>query len=105
MLLLGFLVTGIAVGAGVPASWTYIGETSGDTNRAHNIGISQFAWSMGPVIIFISGTLLAPLGLLGSRLLFAFLTVVAFIAWNLQKKVTRITGLDQSKEKRIGIAS
>ena len=51
MLLLGFLVTGMAVGAGVPASWTYIGETSGDENRAHDIGISQFSWSMGPVII------------------------------------------------------
>ncbi|MDR0810927.1 MAG: MFS transporter, partial [Paludibacter sp.] len=28
MLLLGFLVTGISVGAGVPASWTYISESS-----------------------------------------------------------------------------
>lgn len=87
ILLLGFLVTGMAVGAGVPASWTYIGETSGDTNRAHNIGISQFAWSMGPVIIFIAGTLLAPFGLNGSRILFGFLTVVAFIAWNLQRRL------------------
>nr|WP_054755756.1 MFS transporter [Liquorilactobacillus satsumensis] len=87
MLLLGFLVTGIAVGAGVPASWTYIGETSGDTSRAHNIGISQFAWSMGPVIIFVAGTLLAPLGLAGSRILFAFLTIVAFIAWSLQRRL------------------
>ncbi|KRN11100.1 L-rhamnose-proton symport [Liquorilactobacillus mali KCTC 3596 = DSM 20444] len=102
MLLLGFLVTGIAVGAGVPASWTYIGETSGDTNRAHNIGISQFAWSMGPVIIFVSGTLLAPLGLMGSRLLFAFLTVVAFIAWNLQKKLPESQDWINQKKKELG---
>lgn len=99
MLLLGFLVTGIAVGAGVPASWTYIGETSGDTNRAHNIGISQFAWSMGPVIIFVAGTLLAPIGLLGSRILFAFLTVVAFIAWNLQRKLPESKDWLEQKEK------
>ena len=26
MLLLGFLITGISVGVGVPASWTYISE-------------------------------------------------------------------------------
>ncbi|MBK0296343.1 MFS transporter, partial [Bacillus sp. S34] len=26
MLLVGFILTGIAVGAGVPASWTYIAE-------------------------------------------------------------------------------
>ncbi|KMO52657.1 major facilitator transporter, partial [Lacticaseibacillus rhamnosus] len=45
MLLAGFLVTGLAVGAGVPASWTYISETSQDDNRAKNIGVSQFAWS------------------------------------------------------------
>ncbi|MCP0887420.1 MFS transporter [Ligilactobacillus sp. WILCCON 0076] len=98
-LLLGFLITGIAVGAGVPASWTYIGETSGDTNRAHNIGISQFAWSMGPVIIFIAGTLLAPLGLNGSRILFGFLTIVAFIAWNLQRKLPESQDWLDQKEK------
>ncbi|MDK6286113.1 MFS transporter, partial [Klebsiella pneumoniae] len=34
MLLAGFLITGLAVGAGVPASWTYISETSQDDNRA-----------------------------------------------------------------------
>jgi inositol transporter-like SP family MFS transporter len=92
MLLVGFLITGIAVGAGVPASWTYISETSGSTNRTENIGISQFAWSMGPAIIFILGVVLAPLGLLGSRLMFGLLTVIAFIAWNLQR------GLHESKE-------
>ncbi|KRK37179.1 MFS transporter [Loigolactobacillus bifermentans] len=92
MLLAGFLITGIAVGAGVPASWTYISETSGSTNRTENIGISQFAWSMGPAIIFILGVVLAPLGLLGSRLMFGLLTVIAFIAWNLQR------GLHESEE-------
>lgn len=87
MLLAGFLITGMAVGAGVPASWTYIGETSDGKNRAHDIGISQFSWSMGPVVIFISATLLAPLGLLGNRILFVILTVVAFIAWSLQRNL------------------
>ena len=92
MLLAGFIITGIAVGAGVPALWTYISETSDEGNRAKNIGISQFSWSMGPVIIFVAGTLLAPLGLLGNRILFALLTLIAFIAWLLQR------GLDESQE-------
>ncbi len=87
MLLLGFLITGISVGAGVPASWTYISETSESTNRAHNIGISQFAWSLGPAIIFTLGLAFSPLGLLGNRLVFGSLFVVAFIAWNLQRKL------------------
>lgn len=102
MLLLGFLVTGMAVGAGVPASWTYIGETSGDENRAHDIGISQFSWSMGPVIIFVAGTLLAPMGLMGSRILFAVLTVIAFIAWLLQRKLPESQDwLDQKRREKL----
>ncbi|MEE6665858.1 MFS transporter [Pediococcus acidilactici] len=107
MLLAGFLITGIAVGAGVPASWTYISETSGSTDRAKNIGISQFAWSMGPAIIFIAGTILAPIGLLGNRLLFIFLTIVAFIAWRLQSKLEESQVFEEQKqaEKDSGITS
>ncbi|MBQ4027680.1 MAG: MFS transporter, partial [Prevotella sp.] len=60
MLLMGFLVTGISVGVGVPASWTYISESSEVSNRGRNIGISQMAWGIGPTIILILGTLLAP---------------------------------------------
>ena len=107
MLLAGFLITGIAVGAGVPASWTYISETSGSTDRAKNIGISQFAWSMGPAIIFIAGTILAPIGLLGNRLLFVFLTIVAFIAWRLQSKLEESQVFEEQKqaEKDSGITS
>lgn len=92
MLLAGFLITGIAVGAGVPASWTYISEQSDDGHRARNIGISQFAWSMGPVVIFIAGSLLAPMGLMGNRILFGILTVIAFIAWLMQRT------LDESQD-------
>ncbi|MCD2256697.1 MFS transporter [Lactobacillus sp. CC-MHH1034] len=104
MLLAGFLVTGIAVGAGVPASWTYISETSEGNNRAKNIGISQFAWSLGPAIIFVGGVLLAPMGLMGNRILFAFLTLVAFIAWRLQSKLEESQEwVDQkAQEKREG---
>lgn len=39
MLLVGFLVTGLAVGAGVPASWTYISETSNDDARAKKTSV------------------------------------------------------------------
>ena len=60
MLLAGFLVTGISVGVGVPASWTYISESSEVGNRGRNIAISQMAWGIGPTIILILGTLLAP---------------------------------------------
>lgn len=122
MLLLGFLVTGISVGAGVPASWTYISENSEVGNRGRNIGISQFAWGVGPAIILILGMLLAPgkagesagvlfeyvqkaalfclgsdasveaVNVFSSRIIFGSLFIVAFIAWILQRK------LDESKD-------
>jgi inositol transporter-like SP family MFS transporter len=110
MLLIGFLVTGISVGIGVPPSWTYISETSEATNRGRNIGISQLAWSVGPAVIFLFGWLVSPTGplggevrslgtfvlqtddavsldLFGNRLIFLTLFLVAFTAWLLQRRL------------------
>lgn len=108
MVVVGVVLSGLSVGAGVPASWSYISETSSSTSRASNIGISQFAWSCGPAIIFIvslvlsfilpgfeaDGTTLLPAGtygpfdgLLATRILFAILFIVALIAWNLQRQL------------------
>lgn len=115
MLLAGFLITGISVGIGVPASWTYISESSNMNNRGRNICISQMSWGFGPMIILLLGMLFAPDGYLfdwieriaqvfvssdcreaidvfSSRIVFFSLLVVAFIAWNLQRK------LEESKE-------
>lgn len=116
MLLAGFLVTGISVGIGVPASWTYISESSEINNRGRNICISQMSWGFGPMIILLLGMLFAPGGYLfdwvenighilggasltgdalnvfSSRIVFFSLFVVAFIAWNMQRK------LEESKE-------
>ena len=118
MLLCGFLVTGISVGVGVPASWTYISESSEVNNRGRNICISQMSWGLGPMIILMFGMLFAPGGYLygivdsiahavigadaaetavqvfSSRVVFFTLFVVAFIAWNLQRQ------LEESKEWR-----
>ena len=108
MVVVGVVLSGLSVGAGVPASWSYISETSSSTKRASNIGISQFAWCCGPAIIFIvslalsfilpgfesDGTTLLPAGtygpfdgLLATRILFAILFIVALIAWNLQRQL------------------
>jgi inositol transporter-like SP family MFS transporter len=116
MLLAGFLITGISVGIGVPASWTYISESSEINNRGRNICISQMSWGFGPMIILLLGMFFAPGGYLfgwvesiahviggetlagdalnvfSSRVVFFSLFVVAFIAWNMQRK------LEESKE-------
>lgn len=81
MLFLGFVITGIAVGAGVPASWTYIAEQAPSKDRAKHVGTAQLAWSFGPLIGFALAALLAPLELFGSRMIFIHLFIVAAIVW------------------------
>ena len=130
MLLVGFLITGISVGVGVPASWTYISESSEINNRGRNICISQMSWGIGPMIILLLGMLLAPEGILfdwvksvaglfvdttivsdsvkvfSSRIVFFSLFVVAFIAWNLQRGLqesAEFTAQKDSAEKQSGL--
>jgi inositol transporter-like SP family MFS transporter len=81
MLLAAFIITGVAVGAGVPASWTYIAEQAPSDGRAKHVGTAQLAWSIGPLIGFALAAALAPMGLLGSRLIFLHLFVVAAAVW------------------------
>ena len=64
MLVCGFLFTGISVGVGVPASWTYISESSNVNNRGRNICISQMSWGVGPMVILLLGMFFAPGGYL-----------------------------------------
>lgn len=123
MLLAGFLVTGISVGVGVPASWTYISESSEVNNRGRNICISQMSWGIGPMVILLLGMLFAPGGSLygwvealaaavggsglseagtqvfSSRVVFFSLFIVAFIAWNLQRGLQESAEFNASEKK------
>ena len=67
MLLIGTVIIGVAVGAGVPVSWTYMSEESPKEKRAYRVGATQLAWSIGPAVTFALAVLLAPLDLLGSK--------------------------------------
>ncbi|MBD1382901.1 MFS transporter [Metabacillus arenae] len=102
MLLIGTVITGIAVGAGVPVSWTYIAEESPENKRAAHVGTAQLAWSIGPMITFVLAVLLAPLGLLGSRLIFIHLFIIAFITWYIRQGLSesKIWSEQKEKEKR-----
>lgn len=81
MLFVGFVIIGLAVGASVPAGWTYIAEFAPAAERGKHIGATQLAWSFGPLIGFALATALTPLGLLGSRIIFGHLVVIALITW------------------------
>ena len=131
MLLAGFLVTGVSVGVGVPASWTYISESSEVNNRGRNICISQMSWGVGPMMILLLGMFFAPGGyffdfveavayifsdahlpcdketvnVFSSRIVFFSLFVVAFIAWNLQRQLQESAEFTAQKadEKKNGL--
>src|SRR6476469_2501142 len=81
VLLAAFIITVIAVGSGVSAAWTYIAEQAPSEGRAKHIGTAQLAWSIGPLIGFALAAALAPMGLLGSRLIFLHLFIVAAVVW------------------------
>jgi inositol transporter-like SP family MFS transporter len=127
MLLTGFLVTGISVGIGVPASWTYISESSENNKRGRNICISQMSWGFGPMIILLFGMLFAPGGyfyspveslahsiigadaaqaaveVFSSRVVFFTLFIVALVAWNLQRQLQESAEFTKSEDKKAGL--
>ena len=127
VLLVMFLVTGISVGVGVPASWTYISESSEVNNRGRNICISQMSWGFGPMCILLFGMLFAPGGYLfgwvesiahffgsadmsqeavnvfSSRIVFLTLFIVAFVAWNLQRQLQESAEFTKSEGKKAGL--
>lgn len=119
MLVIGIVLSGLSVGAGVPASWSYISEMSSSTKRASNIGISQFAWSCGPAIIFALGLILSFIvpsfdanqnllpagtygpfdGVLGMRIIYLILFIVALVAWNLQRQLQESKDWEEKNKK------
>lgn len=99
MLLAGYIITGIAVGAAIPAAWTYIAEEAPAGERAARVGWGQLAWGIGPVISLLLSVALAPLGLLGSRIIFAQLFVIALITWILQQQINESTIWEEQKAK------
>ncbi|MEU6534805.1 MFS transporter [Streptomyces sp. NPDC047000] len=101
MLFTGIVLTGIAVGAGVPVAWTYIAEEAPTEERAKHVGTAQLAWSIGPFIGFALATALVPLGLLGSRIIFAHLFVIAFVTWWVRRGLSESDTWKESNEKQV----
>lgn len=77
MIVLGFVLVGLAVGADIPASWSLIAEQAPDTKRGAHSGVAQLLWYLGPVAVLIAAYFLKPFGLDGVRWLFIHLMVLA----------------------------
>ncbi|MDQ4129351.1 MAG: MFS transporter [Actinomycetota bacterium] len=85
MLFIGTVIVGVAVGADVPTSLALIGEFSPSRARGRLIGLSQVAWSLGPIVVFVLAFVLSGMDLLGIRIVFAHLFVVAIVTWALRR--------------------
>lgn len=88
MLFAGVFVIGVAVGADVPTSLALVGEFSPPTARGRLLGFTQVAWSLGPVVVLVLALVLSPFGLLGIRIVFIHLFVVALVTWALRQGLT-----------------
>jgi MFS transporter, SP family, inositol transporter len=85
MLMIGTFIVGVAVGADVPTSLALIGEFSPSKARGRLMGLSQVAWSLGPIVVFVLAFALSSYDLLGSRIVLAHLFVVAIVTWVLRR--------------------
>lgn len=101
LLIIGVILMGIAVGAGVPASWTYIAEEAPQESRAAHVGTAQLAWSFGPAVGFALAIMVAPLGVDGSRLIFFHLFIVAAITWWVRRGLPESTRWKQQRAEEI----
>lgn len=85
MLFFGTVVVGIAVGADVPTSLALVGELAPPHARGKLLGFTGVAWSLGPVVVLLLALVLAPFDMLGIRIVFLHLFVVAIVTWALRR--------------------
>lgn len=88
MLFVGTFLVGVAVGADVPTSLALVGELAPSKARGKLMGLTQVAWSLGPIVTLVLALVLAPYGLFGIRIIFAQLFVVAIVTWYLRQGLT-----------------
>jgi MFS transporter, SP family, inositol transporter len=100
MIVLGMVLVGLAVGADIPASWSLIAEMAPQGARGKHSGVAQVLWYLGPVVVLAMFLGLAPLGVLGARLVFAHLTIVALVLTLLRARMKESALWEEARAKR-----
>lgn len=98
MLFVGTFIIGVAVGADVPTSLAFVGEAAPDKARGKLLGFTQVAWSFGPVVVLWMAMFLADLGILGIRIVFLHLFVVAIVTWYLRQGLAESARWKEAKK-------
>jgi len=102
MIIAGFVLVGLAVGADIPASWSLIAEMAPDRRRGRHSGVAQLLWYLGPVVVLISFALMAPLGILAARIVFAHLAVLAVALTLLRSRMQESQRWEAAKRVEFG---
>ncbi|WP_353227827.1 MFS transporter [Novosphingobium sp.] len=108
MIVTGFLIVGLAVGADIPASWSLIAEQAPDDRRGRHSGMAQVLWYLGPVVVLLMSLALTSLGELGARIVFAHLLIIALALTFLRSRMQesqRWTDAQASGEARPPIST
>ena len=100
MIVVGFILVGLAVGADIPASWSLIAEMAPSGKRGQHSGVAQVLWYLGPVTVLAMFLVLTPLGILGARVIFAHLAIVAIALTLLRARMKESTLWEHASAKR-----
>ena len=104
MIVLGFVLVGLAVGADIPASWSLIAEQAPDKKRGAHSGVAQLLWYLGPVAVLVAGYFLQPFGIAGVRWLFVHLAVLAIALTFLRSSMKESKRWEEAQEAADGKA-
>jgi inositol transporter-like SP family MFS transporter len=105
MIVLGFLLVGLAVGADIPASWSLIAEQAPDQQRGAHSGVAQLLWYLGPVAVLAAAYFLKPFGIAGVRWLFVHLAVLAVALTFLRSRMQESRRWEEVKAARTAQAA
>ncbi len=87
MLIVGYVFVGLAVGIDVPASWTLIAESAPRGAHGRHGAVAQLMWVAGPIVVLVLALALSGAGVLGVRIVFAHLLLVAIVVWALRRRL------------------
>lgn len=99
MIVVGFVLVGLAVGADIPASWSLIAEMAPSGKRGKHSGVAQVLWYLGPVVVLLLFLALTPLGILGARIVFAHLAVTAIVLTLMRSRMKESQVWEEAKAK------
>ncbi|KAA9131032.1 MFS transporter [Marinihelvus fidelis] len=99
MIVVGFIIVGLAVGADIPASWSLIAEHAPTGKRGKHSGVAQLLWYFGPVVVLGLAFILSDMDILGARIIFAHLAIIAIALTLLRSRMRESVRWEQAREE------